>query len=93
MGAALLVVSLVAFCSAAAAQPPVKEPHPLITEILYAVPPGAAGDAGQDGKRSATGDEFIELFNPHDKPINLKGYVLVDASREADAAGQRLSLP
>jgi hypothetical protein len=49
--------------------------HPLITEVLYAVPK-EHGDADQDGMRSATGDEFIELVNPHDKPINLKGYTL-----------------
>lgn len=51
--------------------------HPVITEVLYAVP--RDGDADQDGKRSATGDEFIELINPHDKAINLKGYTLSDA--------------
>src|SRR6185436_1093444 len=44
--------------------------------VLYAVP--KEGDADQDGTRSATGDEFIELVNPHDKPINLKGYSLSD---------------
>jgi hypothetical protein len=58
--------------------PPVPFPHPLITEVLYNVPTGPEGDANGDGTRSATGDEFIELINPHDKPINLKGYVLTD---------------
>jgi hypothetical protein len=48
--------------------------HPIITEVLYAVPKD--GDADQDGTRSATGDEFIELVNPTDKAINLKGYTL-----------------
>src|SRR5437870_5538652 len=47
-------------------------PHPLITEILYAVPSGERGDANADGTRDAVGDEFIELTNPHDKPIQLK---------------------
>ncbi len=61
-----------------AAPPLVKKPHPIITEILYAVPKGDEGDASQDGQRSATGDEFIELINPHDTPINLKGYAIVD---------------
>lgn len=51
-------------------------PHPLITEVYYAVGPGPLGDASGDGKRDANGDEFIELINPHDKPINLKGYTL-----------------
>jgi hypothetical protein len=52
--------------------------HPIITEILYAVPTGPAGDADQDGNRSATGDEFIEIFNAGEKPINLEGYRLMD---------------
>ncbi|GJQ29563.1 MAG: hypothetical protein HBSAPP03_14470 [Phycisphaerae bacterium] len=66
----------------AAAPAPTKAlvpfPHPLITEVLYNVPPGAEGDADGDGLRSATGDEFVELVNPHDRPISLKGYVLTD---------------
>ncbi len=53
-------------------------PHPLITEILFAVPAGENGDANRDGSRHATGDEFIELINPHSKPIQLKGYTLTD---------------
>lgn len=53
-------------------------PHPLITEVLYAVPGKKDGDADGDGVRSATGDEFVELVNPHDKPISLKGYTLTD---------------
>lgn len=55
-------------------------PNPLITEVLFDVPGGVAGDANGDTKRSATGDEFIELINPHDRPINLKGYMLTDAA-------------
>lgn len=53
-------------------------PHPLISEVLYNVPGGVEGDADGDGVRSATGDEFVELVNPHDKPISLKGYTLTD---------------
>jgi hypothetical protein len=53
--------------------------HPVITEVLYAVPPGPKGDANADGTRDAVGDEFIELVNPHAHAINLKGYTLVDA--------------
>lgn len=52
--------------------------HPVITEVLYAVPPREQGDADQDGTRQATGDEFIELFNASDKPLDLTGYQLVD---------------
>lgn len=51
-----------------------------MTEVLYAVPLGEVGDANKDGTRDATGDEFVELVNPHDKPINLRGYRLVDKS-------------
>lgn len=61
-------------------KPLVAYPHPLITEVLFAVPTGTSGDANQDGTRDATGDEFVELVNPHDKPINLRGYRLVDKS-------------
>ena len=53
--------------------------HPLVTEVFYAVPRDA--DPDQDGKRSATSDEFIEIVNPHAKPINLKGYRIADARK------------
>jgi len=58
----------------------VTKPHPIICEILYSVPKGEEGDADQNGSRSATGDEFIEIYNPHATPIDLKGYVLSDAA-------------
>ncbi len=60
--------------------PLVAFPHPLISEVLAAVPTGSAGDANKDGTRDATGDEFVEIFNPHDKPIELRGYRLTDKS-------------
>jgi hypothetical protein len=59
---------------------PVAFPHPLITEILYAVPTGDNGDANADGERQVAGDEFIELVNPHPAPIDLGGYTLSDAN-------------
>lgn len=65
--------------SPSASSPPVPFPHPLITEVLYAVPTGPAGDANGDGKREVAGDEFIELINPHDRPIQLFGYALTDS--------------
>src|SRR5688572_23128427 len=72
--------------------PPLLDyPHPLITEILYAVPTGAAGDANKDGARDACGDEFIELTNPHDRPIQLQGYMLTD--RNPGKAGLRFVFP
>lgn len=62
--------------------PHIPFPHPVITEVLFAVPSGVDGDANADGKRDATGDEFIELMNPHDKPIQLAGYTLTDRNPE-----------
>lgn len=58
-------------------EPLVAFPHPLITEIFFSVP-GSGGDANGDGTRSPAGDEFVELMNPHDEPINLIGYELTD---------------
>lgn len=63
-------------------------PSPTITEVLYDVPKDQAGDADQDGKRSATGDEFVEVCNASGGgggggsggvAIELKGYALVDS--------------
>jgi hypothetical protein len=53
--------------------------HPVITEVLFAVPPGKDADASGDGVRVAVGDEFVELLNATDARIDLKGYTLVDA--------------
>lgn len=59
-----------------APKPLVDFPHPLITEVLFNVP--KEGDANGDGARQVGGDEFVELTNPHGKPISLKGYALLD---------------
>lgn len=75
------------------AEPP---PHPIITEVLFNVPTGAAGDANRDGERHATGDEFIELFNPTAQTINLKGYTLTNrlATDDPDTSrGVRFTFP
>lgn len=71
----------------------VSFPHPLIAEVLYAVPTGIGGDANQDGTRRVAGDEFIELVNPHDKPIQLGGYVLSDATAATGKGGFRFVFP
>jgi hypothetical protein len=68
---------------------PIPFPHPVITEVLFDVPPAAAGDATGDGTREANGDEFVELFNPHAKPINLKGYRVVNRLAAGDKAASR----
>ncbi len=83
MSASILALSCVASfgCAqpsdATGASAPAKPLHPLITEVLYAVPT-YEGDANLDGFRSAVGDEFIEIINPHDTPIQLRGYTLTD---------------
>ncbi len=59
---------------------PVAFPHPLLTEILFSVPT-KNGDANLDGERQTAGDEFVELINPHDKPIKIGGYTLHDAAK------------
>jgi hypothetical protein len=72
---ALACAALILQPTSADTKPLVEHPHPLITEVLYAVPT-QDGDASGDGSREVNGDEFIELFNPHDKPIQLRGYTL-----------------
>lgn len=79
------MIALCVWLAPALADPPPDRPpealHPIISEVLYAVPT-YEGDANMDGVRDATGDEFIELFNPHDSPINLAGYMLSDRNPE-----------
>lgn len=64
------------------AKPAVNWPHPMISEVLFAVPTGdgPAVDANKDGLREVSGDEFIEIINPHDRPIDLRGYVITDGA-------------
>ncbi|TVQ61996.1 MAG: lamin tail domain-containing protein [Phycisphaerales bacterium] len=65
-----------------AQQPARADRHPIISEVLFNVPSDPrdplVGDANLDGNRDAIGDEFVELFNPHDVPIQLAGYTIVD---------------
>jgi hypothetical protein len=83
---ASIVVALVVPLGASAQ--PTPEPSPIITEVLYAVPKGDEGDASHDGSRDATGDEFVEIYNPTEKPISLTGWTLTD--RNAPDSGQFL---
>ena len=64
-------------------------PHPVISEVLFNVPNSDAGDADGDGVRNATGDEFVEIVNPHSKSVNLKGYTLTSRLSIGDATGKK----
>lgn len=70
-------------------KPPVKYPHPMITEVHYAVRSGAEGDANGDGDRDAIGDEFVEIINPHSRTIQLKGCMLVDSDAWSKSKNSR----
>ena len=61
----------------------VAYPHPMISEVLFAVPTTGETDANKSGKREVSGDEFIEIVNPHDRAIDLRGYTLTDGSPTA----------
>jgi uncharacterized protein (TIGR03437 family) len=58
----------------------------IINEILADVPPDNAatvaieGDANRDGVRSADDDEFVELLNNSDAPLDLSGFVVADST-------------
>ena len=58
----------------------VDDENPLvINEVLADPAPGTAGDANQDGTRSATDDEFIEIYNTSESAaFDLSGYAYVD---------------
>jgi len=73
-------LAALAVCGTVLADPaPIPYPHPVITELLYDVPSEAlGGDVNQDGAQNSLGDEFIELYNPHDQPIDLGGYSVSD---------------
>lgn len=64
-------------------------PHPVITEVLFNVPNDATGDANKDGVRDATGDEFVELFNPHARTVNLRGYTILSRMSLGDDTAKK----
>lgn len=93
--AALLLTSA-AYADEQTSDPDAATPHPIITEVLFHVPPGDSADANRDGERHATGDEFIELFNPTAQPINLAGYTLTNRLATDDpttSRGVRFTFP
>lgn len=67
-------------------RPGIPFPHPVIMEVLFFPEKGLErGDANKDRKRIAIGEEFVEIVNPHDRPIQLVGYVIRD--RNTDEPG------
>ncbi len=50
-----------------------------INEYLADPPDGLAGDANGDGVRDAAQDEFVEVVNRTDAPVNVGGYSVSDA--------------
>ncbi len=88
----MIIVTLWVWTTAAVAQTPspIPFPHPVITEVLYAVPSGLdAADPNGDGESDSTADEFVELVNPHLQSIDLAGYAIVDAIGLKDADDPR----
>jgi uncharacterized protein (TIGR03437 family) len=58
----------------------------VINEVLADVPPDNAatpaieGDANRDGLRSSVADEFIELFNSSQQPVDISGVIIADST-------------
>lgn len=50
----------------------------IINEVLADPAVGEGGDANQDGSRSASQDEFVELANVGDDPVDIGGWQLGD---------------
>lgn len=103
--AAALLVSCAVLGADPSGKPPAPAPdgagkisatYPVISEVLFNVPSGASGDANQDGVRSASGDEFVEIYNSTAAAINLRGYRLLNriAYNEPDSSkGVRFMFP
>jgi hypothetical protein len=50
-----------------------------INEYLADPPAGAAGDANGDGTTDSSQDEFVEVINRTNAPVNVGGYTISDA--------------
>jgi hypothetical protein len=60
---------------------PIESDPLIINEVLYDPSNvGLDGDANGDGKYSQEQDEFIEFFNTTNKPLDLSGYKIFDAT-------------
>jgi hypothetical protein len=53
----------------------------MINEIFADPAAGLSGDPNNDGVRSATQDEFVELFNYADSSTDISGWFLSDATQ------------
>lgn len=53
-----------------------------LTEIQYDVPIAPNGDTNGDGTRQSAGDEFVELYNNSNAPIDLTGYVIIERENQ-----------
>ncbi|MFT5517100.1 MAG: hypothetical protein ACI80V_003239 [Rhodothermales bacterium] len=60
----------------------IPKPLPVLTviinEVLADPPSGTPGDANGDGTRSSTQDEFVELANISEEPVDISGWQLGD---------------
>lgn len=70
----------------------IKDPL-VINEFLADPPDGLAGDANGDGTRSTSQDEFIELVNRSDEPMDISGYTLSDAETVRHRFAQGVVVP
>ncbi|NEQ98339.1 MAG: hypothetical protein F6K30_16740 [Cyanothece sp. SIO2G6] len=50
----------------------------IINEVFYDPASGLSGDANGDGTRDVFGDEFIEIVNTGNSPVDLSGWTLGD---------------
>ncbi len=62
----------------------------VINEILADPPAGATGNANRDGATSTDDDEFVELLNNSNAPVDISGVVITDL---ANAATSRFTFP
>ena len=62
---------------------------PLVINEIHADPDATLGDANGDGTRSASDDEFVELANTTDAPLDISGWTVADTVgvRHVFAAG------
>jgi hypothetical protein len=51
----------------------------ILNEILYDPPSELDGDANNDGVRDPNEDEFIELYNKSDSPLDISGFQVYDS--------------